>query len=130
MKRITMHEKSQRMQSVHCMAHAGGTNPRAALTMWVLVLLMALACVSPCHAQAVASQANVPNSEVGHSTQSWLELQRSNAAAAPVQPMLGAEAGLAYKRYMASFNSKIPDVYTSIMNQNGGGAQSGSVPQN
>jgi uncharacterized membrane protein YccC len=106
---------------------------RAALARLTLVALLAAGCVSLCWAQSNATQENVPSSEVGHATRTWLELQRSNAAAAPARPMLGAEAGLAYKRYMESFNSKIPDVYSSMMSQGGGsagGAQSGTLPQN
>jgi hypothetical protein len=109
------------------------TASTSALAQWVLVAMMTVGCATPCWAQSDATQTNVPSSEVGHATQSWLELQRSNAAAAPARPMLGAEAGLAYKRYMESFNSKIPDVYSSMMSQSGGGSggsQTGSLPQN
>jgi hypothetical protein len=63
----------------------------------------------------------VPESEVGHSTRAWLELQSSNTQAAPALPMLGAEAGLAYRRYMDSFRSKIPDLYGSALNAGSGG---------
>ncbi|MCX4164446.1 MULTISPECIES: DUF3613 domain-containing protein [Paraburkholderia] len=63
----------------------------------------------------------VRNSEVGHAAKAWIELQSSNAAAAPARPMLGEEAGLAYRRYMESFKSKIPDLYGSALNQGGGG---------
>ena len=64
-------------------------------------------------------------SEMGHSTRAWLDLQSSNREAAPALPMLGAEAGLAYRRYMESFKSKIPDLYGSALNTgsgSGGGA--------
>ena len=45
--------------------------------------------------------------------------------------MLGAEASLAYKRYLESFNSKIPDFYGSSVSQAGGsGSQGGTPPQN
>lgn len=82
----------------------------------------ALACVllPSAHAQS----ASVPNSEVGHSTQAWLELQRSNAQAAPAQPMLGAEAGYAWQRYMKSFDTDIPVTFGSTVlngNSQGGG---------
>jgi hypothetical protein len=60
-------------------------------------------------------------SEVGHSTRAWLDLQRSNAQAAPMLPTLGSEAGLAYQRYMESFKSKIPDLYGSTLSSGGGG---------
>ncbi|MFB9127742.1 DUF3613 domain-containing protein [Paraburkholderia dipogonis] len=39
----------------------------------------------------------------------------------PALPMLGAEAGLAYRRYMESFKSKIPDLYGSALNTGSGG---------
>ncbi|MFM0648735.1 DUF3613 domain-containing protein [Paraburkholderia bryophila] len=70
-------------------------------------------------------QPPVRASEVGHSTRTWLDLQSSNAQAAPALPMLGAEAGLAYRRYMESFKSKIPDLYGSMLNTTGGGGGSG-----
>jgi hypothetical protein len=63
-------------------------------------------------------------SEVGHSARAWLDLQSSNTQAAPALPTLGAEAGLAYRRYMESFKSKIPDLYGSTLkggDSNGGG---------
>ncbi|NYH19475.1 DUF3613 domain-containing protein [Paraburkholderia bryophila] len=79
-------------------------------------------------------QQPVRASEVGHSTRTWLDLQSSNAQAAPALPMLGAEAGLAYRRYMESFKSKIPDLYGSMLNTagsgsggSGGGSGSGGV---
>jgi hypothetical protein len=70
-------------------------------------------------------QPPVRASEVGHSTRAWLDLQSSNTQAAPALPMLGAEAGLAYRRYMESFKSKIPDLYGSALN-NGSGGNGGS----
>nr|WP_224007605.1 DUF3613 domain-containing protein [Paraburkholderia tropica] len=60
------------------------------------------------------------NSEIGHATESWLELQRSNSAAAPAQPMLGAEAGYAYKRYLKSFDTEIPATFGSSVKSGGG----------
>jgi hypothetical protein len=71
-------------------------------------------------------------SEVGHATVAWLDLQRSNAQAAPPQPMLGEEAGLAYRRYMESFKSRIPDLYGSALVQGSGGQGGGAAqsPQN
>ncbi|WP_345813784.1 DUF3613 domain-containing protein [Paraburkholderia sp. PREW-6R] len=65
--------------------------------------------------------------EVGHATRAWLDLQSSNSEAAPALPMLGAEAGLAYHRYLESFKSRIPDLYESALSTNGGGgSQAGS----
>ncbi|HEY1997381.1 DUF3613 domain-containing protein [Paraburkholderia sp.] len=99
----------------------------AGLTLLAAATLTGL---QPAWAQSEAAQPPVPSSEIGHATQSWRELQRSNGSAAPVQPMLGAEAGRAYQRYMESFDSKIPDFYSSAVNQGGGsGAQLGSSPQ-
>ncbi|SAL43396.1 lipoprotein [Caballeronia peredens] len=46
--------------------------------------------------------------EIGQATQAWLTLQSSNAAAAPAQPMPGAQAGAAYERYLKSFETAIP----------------------
>ncbi|MFM0015654.1 DUF3613 domain-containing protein [Paraburkholderia sediminicola] len=74
-----------------------------------------------------ATQPPVRASEVGHSTRAWLDLQSSNTEAAPALPMLGAEAGLAYRRYMESFKSKIPDLYGSALNTGSGGGGSGGA---
>lgn len=98
--------------------------------------------VGSVHAQTAQAQEPAPapapaqfaRSEVGHATAAWLELQRGNTQAAPIQPMLGEEAGLAYRRYMESFKSKIPDLYGSALNQGssgqGGGAPGQMPPQN
>lgn len=75
------------------------------------VLAGALAMAPSAHAQS----ADVPNTEVGHSAQAWLELQRSNAQAAPALPMLGAEAGYAWQRYMKSFDTAIPASFGSTV---------------
>ncbi|RFU48239.1 DUF3613 domain-containing protein [Paraburkholderia sp. DHOC27] len=94
-------------------------------------MLTSLGCAAPCWAQGDAGEASAPPSEVDHATNAWLALQRSNTAAAPAQPMLGAEAGLAYQRYLTSFTSKIPESYGSMMGQGGsGGSPSGGLPQN
>ena len=83
------------------------------------------------YAQSDATQQSPRSSEIDHSTSEWLALQRSNTAAAPARPMLGAEAGLAYKRYLESFNSKIPEFYGSSVSQaSGSGSQGGGLPQN
>ncbi|CAB3760589.1 DUF3613 domain-containing protein [Paraburkholderia humisilvae] len=63
---------------------------------------------------ALAADAHAPHaSEVGHATLSWLDLQRSGREAAPAQTMLGAEATLAYQRYLESFRTKIPASFGS-----------------
>ena len=64
------------------------------------------ATVSPAHA-----------SDVGPATQSWLALQRSNASAAPALPTPGAQATLAYERYLDSFRSKIPASFGSTLSE-------------
>jgi hypothetical protein len=69
----------------------------------------------------------VPSSEVGHSAAAWLELQRSNAAAAPALPTLGAEAGYAWRRYLKSFETPIPASFGSSVESHGGSAQ-GATP--
>jgi len=67
-------------------------------------------------AQSGASTAAPPASEIGHATSRWLELQRGGAAASPHEPtMLGAEATLAYQRYLESFRTKIPASLGSSM---------------
>jgi hypothetical protein len=58
-------------------------------------------------------------SEIGHATQAWLTLQASNAAAAPAQPMPGAQASAAYARYLKSFDAPIPAHYGSTFEDAG-----------
>ncbi|WP_240324499.1 DUF3613 domain-containing protein [Trinickia diaoshuihuensis] len=58
--------------------------------------------------------------EIGRSTRAWLELQRTNAAAAPALPMPGAQATLAYERYMNSFRTRIPESFGSTLSGEGG----------
>jgi len=94
---------------------------------------------------APAPAASAPNSparraprasEVGHATIGWLDLQRSDAEAGREPTMLGAEATLAYQRYLDSFKNKIPSSFGSSVGSgdsgnslqgsgygNGGGAQ-------
>ncbi|WP_259460572.1 DUF3613 domain-containing protein [Paraburkholderia sp. BL23I1N1] len=74
-------------------------------------------------AQTSTSMETAPAaSEIGHSARAWISLQSSNAEAAPALPMLGAEAGLAYRRYLESFKSKIPDLYESALGSGGNGS--------
>ena len=89
------------------------------------VAASAVAQTSETAEPAQATQPTIRASEVGHSTRTWLDLQSSNAQAAPALPMLGAEAGLAYRRYMESFKSKIPDLYGSALNTGSGGGGGG-----
>lgn len=62
---------------------------------------------------ATAAQSSVP--PIGEATRNWLALQRSHAEAAPALPVLGAQAGLAYERYLNSFKNKIPGSFDSTL---------------
>ncbi|MDR5827580.1 DUF3613 domain-containing protein [Caballeronia sp. LP006] len=79
------------------------------------IWLSAMALVSAARAEEGAPAA----SEVGHATEAWLTLQSSNAAAGPARPMPGAQASLAYARYMKSFETVIPERYGSSLEQAG-----------
>ncbi|MGF6771184.1 hypothetical protein P3T18_003663 [Paraburkholderia sp. GAS199] len=108
-----------------------GTKGRVGV-MSLLCAGMLMGAASLATAQTTDTPA-VQASEVGHATRTWLDLQSSNREAAPAQPMLGAEAGLAYRRYMESFKNKIPDLYGSMLSGSGGGGGgssggSGSMP--
>ncbi|KAF1026535.1 MAG: hypothetical protein GAK40_01242 [Burkholderia plantarii] len=65
-------------------------------------------------------------SEIGPSTESWLELQRSNRAAAEPQPYDGAAATLAYQRYLQSFGKPIPTWFAPQASQGGSSGSGGS----
>ncbi|HEY3599596.1 MAG TPA: DUF3613 domain-containing protein [Paraburkholderia sp.] len=79
--------------------------------------------VAAAQSSASAAPRPVRASEVGHATAAWLELQRSNSAAAPTLPMLGVEAGFAYQRYIESFKTKIPASFGSSMDSGYSGNQ-------
>ncbi|WP_420480781.1 DUF3613 domain-containing protein [Burkholderia diffusa] len=64
-------------------------------------------------------------SEVGHSTNALLALQRDSRAAGPGLPMLGDTASLSYQRYLDSFKHKIPESMGSPVNSNGNGGSGG-----
>ena len=105
---------------------------RKAPVLWVLCFGVAMGVAASAVAQTgetaqpvEATQRPVRASDIGHSTRAWLDLQSSNAQAAPALPTLGAESGLAYRRYMESFKSKIPDLYGSALNTGSGGGGSG-----
>jgi hypothetical protein len=51
--------------------------------------------------------------QIGDAANAWLAMQSGNTAAAPAQPMPGAQAGAAYERYMKSFDTPIPARYGS-----------------
>jgi hypothetical protein len=60
--------------------------------------------------QTQIRSAPVPQSpQIGDATASLLALQREGRAAAPAQPMLGAQASAAYARYLKSFDHAIPE---------------------
>ncbi len=97
----------------------------------VALALTLLAVSHPAHAQDDGTGGDTTgaaprNSEIGHAAHAWLAIQRSNSAAAPAQPMLGAEAGYAYKRYLKSFDTEIPATFGSSVKSGGttGGGQS------
>lgn len=76
--------------------------------------------------QAAQSDQAPMASEIGHSAHAWLELQSSNAQAAPALPTLGAEAGYAYDRYLNSFKTPIPASFgSSVQSGSSGGQGSG-----
>jgi hypothetical protein len=102
--------------------HYGKRHTRSRLAMSAGVALALCALLAP-QAHAQASDA-VPNSEIGHATRAWLELQRSNAQAAPALPMLGAEAGSAWRRYQKSFDTPIPASFGSSIDTGQGQANS------
>lgn len=107
-------------------------------TLGVAVLLAAGVCATAmtearAEPAAAAAAAAAPQSvPFGEATRSWLALQRSNAEAAPALPVLGAQAALAYERYLDSFKTKIPGSFGSTLGTgssalgagyaNGGGA--------
>ncbi|WP_144154011.1 DUF3613 domain-containing protein [Paraburkholderia sp. BCC1885] len=97
---------------------------------WLVLALVAIGGMQAARAQSDGAQSAAPvrASEIDHATSQWLALQRGNTQAAPEQPMLGSEASLAYKRYLESFNSKIPDFYGSSIGQGNGGASLGGAP--
>jgi hypothetical protein len=57
---------------------------------------------------------------IGETTRAWFDLQRTNSAAAPALPTPGAQATLAYERYLNSFRTKIPASYGSTLSGGGG----------
>jgi hypothetical protein len=83
-------------------------------TIPTLAFAALMACMPMAHAQAEAASKNI-----GQSAHAWLALQAANSAAAPAQPMTGAQAGAAYTRYMKSFDTPIPDRYGSSFGSGG-----------
>lgn len=64
-------------------------------------------------------------SDVGEATSAWLTLQRGNTAAAPALPTPGAQATLAYERYLNSFRTRIPASFGSTLSGGNSGARGG-----
>ncbi|MFM0156019.1 DUF3613 domain-containing protein [Paraburkholderia sediminicola] len=110
------------------MKYQGRTRGMRRVACGALIAALTAGTLEIAHAQTVSAPP-VARSEVGHATTAWLDLQRGNSQAAPEQPMLGEEAGLAYRRYMESFKSKIPETYGSALSQGSGGGQGGSSGQ-
>ncbi|PMS18390.1 DUF3613 domain-containing protein [Trinickia dabaoshanensis] len=81
------------------------------------------AAVEACAQSGAKLGAKRGAADIGQSTRSWLELQRTNAAAAPALPMPGAQATLAYERYMDSFRTKIPESFGSTLSGESGAAR-------
>ncbi|SDE25887.1 DUF3613 domain-containing protein [Paraburkholderia lycopersici] len=67
-------------------------------------------------------------SDVGQATRTWLNLQRGNMQAAPGLPTLGAEAGYAYRRYLKSFQTTVPDSFGSSLKTSGASNQANGLP--
>lgn len=95
----------------------------ATIAFGAAVLLVAGLC-APAMAEAPGEPAAAvrPTQPIGEATRSWLELQRSNAQAAPALPVLGAQAGLAYARYLDSFKTRIPSSFDSTLGAGGNAA--------
>lgn len=66
-------------------------------------------------ADAQASASRNRANDIGEATSAWLTLQRGNTAAAPALPTPGAQATLAYERYMDSFRTRIPASFGSTL---------------
>lgn len=93
-----------------------------------LRIAMIWACATVCaQAQELAPDAghtaHAGAARIGDATRDWLDLQRTNTAAAPALPMPGAQASLAYERYMDSFHTKIPASFGSALS-----GASGALP--
>lgn len=96
----------------------------AKIAFGAAVLLAAGLC-PPAMAEAPGEPAAAvrPSVAIGEATRSWLELQRSNAQAAPALPVLGAQAELAYARYLDSFKTRIPSSFDSTLGAGGNAAR-------
>lgn len=107
------------------MNHDWAISPTFRAAMTAILLLSCAWAASDANAQESASADADANAaakplhsragEIGRATRTWLELQRTNAAAAPALPMPGAQATLAYQRYMNSFTGRIPESFGSTL---------------
>ncbi|RQT32059.1 DUF3613 domain-containing protein [Burkholderia contaminans] len=84
---------------------------------------IALACMLG--AGVAHAQGNQPASEIGHATNTLLDLQRSNRAAAAPQPIDGAAGTYAYQRYIDSFKAPIPQWFGTMSTSGGGNGGGG-----
>jgi hypothetical protein len=123
-------EQMMKRQAFDALTGAG------AAALVALAVLAAAGASSNASAQTFAlGEPTQATGAVGDATRAWLELQRGGQAAAPALPTLGAQAGLAYQRYLDSFKTKIPATYGSAISgqradssgsSNGGSASAGS----
>ena len=73
-----------------------------------------------------AADSNASDHSVGSATHSWLNLQSSNAAAAPARPGGGEEASLVYHRYLDSFKHAIPAFFATSTGKSSGASSGAS----
>ncbi len=93
---------------------------RSTVTQAAVALALILSTLYAAPEADAQSSEQAGANEIGRSTEAWLALQRSNAAAAPALPMPGAQATLAYERYMNSFRTKIPASFGSTLSGDSG----------
>jgi hypothetical protein len=77
--------------------------------------------------QAPAQQSVHARTRIGDSTRQWLQLQSSGTEGSEPLPMPGEEATAAYRRYLESFNSKIPPFFASSLQSQQGSGQGGGA---
>lgn len=105
--------------------HAKARMPHGLQPLPVLLAGAVLLFVSRAAFAQQADQPAIP--QIGESTAEWVQLQASGKQAAEPIPMLGEEATLAYRRYMDSFNSKIPLFFQSSLQTQPGSGQAGGA---
>lgn len=87
---------------------------RTAATTSSSRMIAALVLFSACSAWAEVEVNTAAN--VGVSTRSLLELQRSGRQAGPELPMLGAASALAYQRYLQANKYPVPEYFSENLN--------------